>query len=290
VKRAAPFLFLLLVPVIPFARGRVDEARSSLPSRREFLYLRTGEQVRRMFPGLEGLMASVYWLRAVQYYGHQRAFVASPTYDLLGPLIEITNALDPRMELAYRYGAIFLSEAWPIGAGKPEEGIKVLERGISAQPGSWRLRWDLGGLWFFFLKDDQRAAQVFLEASKTPGAPFWLESLAANVLRKGGHRDMAREIWKQQYEHGGEDAIRDNALFHLQQIDALDASDALSALAARFAERTGRPPTSPRALVVTGLAPRIPPDPTGVPFAYDSQTGRFSIARDSKLWRNRYDR
>jgi hypothetical protein len=289
VKRAARLLFLLLVPVVPLAQERIDTTLSSLPSQRDILYLRTGDQVRRMFPGLEGLMSSVYWLRAVQYYGHQRAFVASPTYDLLGPLIEITNALDPRMELAYRYGAIFLSEAWPIGAGKPDEGIDVLERGVEALPGNWRLRWDLGGLWFFFKRDHQQAARVFLDAAKLPGAPFWLESLAANVLGKGGHRDIAREIWKQQYEHGGVAAIRDNALFHLQQIDALDESDVLSALAVRFAEREGRPPTSPRELVDAGLAARIRADPSGVAFAYDPDTGRFSIARGSKFWRSRYD-
>lgn len=289
-RRAARFVFLLLVPIVPLARGRADAARSDLLSQHETLYLRTGAQVRRMVPGLEGLMASVYWLRAVQYYGHQRAFVKSPTYELLGPLIEITNTLDPRMELAYRYGAIFLSEAWPIGAGKPEEGVKVLERGIKALPDRWRLRWDLGCLWFFFLKDDQRAAQAFLEGAKVKGAPFWLESLAAHILQKGGRRELSRQIWREQYEHAGVGAIRDNAWFHLQQLDALDTSDGLSALARRFAERAGRPPASPAELVAAGLALRIPPDPTGVPFDYDSQAGRFSIARDSKLWRSAYDR
>jgi hypothetical protein len=241
-----------------------------------------------MFPGLEGLMASVYWLRAVQYYGHQRAFTTSPDYALLGPLIEITNALDPRLELAYRYGAIFESEAWPLGAGRPEEGIKILERGIEALPDSWRLRWDLGGIWFFFMKDDRKAAQVFLDAAKLPGAPFWLQSLAASVLIQGGHRDISRRIWKEQYEHS-QGAIRDNAFFHLQQIDALDEVETLSTLASAFAKRAGRLPASPRELVDAGLVARIPRDPSGVAFAYDPNTGRFNIARASKFWRSRYE-
>jgi hypothetical protein len=288
VRGAARWLFLLLVPIVPFAQEHIEAIRGGLPSREGELYLRSGAEVRRMFPGLEGLMASIYWLRAVQYYGHERAFAASPSYDLLVPLIEITNALDPRMELAYRYGAIFESEVWPQGAGKPEEGIKILERGIAALPSSWRLRWDLGSTWFFFLKDDRKAAEVFLDAAKVPGAPFWLKSLAASVLAKGGHREISREIWREQYEHS-EGAIRENALYHLQQLEALDQRDALSATAGRFAERFGRPPASPRELVASGFVSRIPTDSSGVPFVYDPNTGRFNIARESKFWRSQYE-
>ena len=288
-RRVRWHAFLLLMPLVPVFQVRIDRVMGHLPSQAERLYLRTGGQVRRAFPGLEGLMASVYWLRTVQYYGHQRAFATEKRYDLLAPLIDITTALDPRMELAYRYGAIFLSEAWPNGAGRPEEGVAILERGTRALPGSWRLRWDLGSLWFFFLKDHKKAADVLLGAATIPGAPFWLESLAATILGKGGHREISREIWKRQYDNANGDHIRANALYHIQQLDALDACDSLSALAARFAERNGRLPSSPEELVAAGFASRIPLDPSGVPLSYDAAVGRFSIARASKFWRSRYD-
>ena len=288
-KWLRPAAWAGLALLVPFAQGRVEATRVPVAAQHQRLYLRTGSQVRRMFPGFEGLMASVYWLRAVQYFGHQRAFSADKNFDLLAPLIEITNALDPRMELAYRYGAIFLSEEWPNGAGRADLGIEVLEHGIQAIPDSWRLRWDLGNVWFFHLRDDKRASEVFLEASKIPGAPFWLHSLAATVLQKGGHREVARKLWSQQYENVPEGEIRDNALFHIQQIDALDMSDALSTVAAHFRETTGRNPESPRDLVVGGLLARVPKDPSGVEFDYDGSTGRFSIARRSKFWRRKYD-
>ena len=288
-NRAIPFLFLAVGSVVPAAVDALDRELDALGARSEVLYLRTGEEVRRLCPGFEGVMGGIYWLRAVQYYGSQRAFSEEKRYDNLGPLIEITNALDPRLELAYRYGALFLAEPWPAGPGKPDEGVRVLERGIRNLPGSWRLRWDLGGLYYFFLKDSRRAADVLIEGSKVPGAPFWLESLAASMLGKGGHRDVAREIWKRQYEHAAEDAIRDNALHHIQLLDALDAVDALNEASRRFAERSGRPPRAPSDLVEAGLVGRVPVDPSGLPFAYDAETGRFSIARGSKFWRPRYD-
>ena len=41
-------------------------------------------------------MGGIYWLRAVQYYGSQRAFATDKRFENLAPLIEITNALDPQ--------------------------------------------------------------------------------------------------------------------------------------------------------------------------------------------------
>jgi tetratricopeptide (TPR) repeat protein len=290
VNRILPYVFLAFLPVVPLVQGRLDRDFGLMNERSNVLYLRTGEQVRNLCPGFEGLMGGIYWLRAVQYYGSQRAFATDKRFENLAPLIEITNALDPRLELAYRYGALFLAEAWPAGPGKPEEGVRVLERGIRNLPDSWRLRWDLGSLYYFFLQDHERAADVLLKAAEIKGAPFWLKNLAATILGKGGDRATAREIWKAQYEQAGVDAIRDNALLHIQLLDALDMVDGLNDSCRRFAERTGRPPRSPSELVAGGMIARIPTDPSGVPFEYDPHDGRFSIANGSKFWRPRYDK
>jgi hypothetical protein len=281
------FAFLLLIPVIPVCQSRLDRSPDAAGAERQRLYLRTGDEVRRLFPGFEGLMADIYWLRTVQYYGGQRAFAKEKTYELLRPLIDITTSLDPRLELAYSYGAIFLSEAAPFGAGKPLEGVEVLERGVRALPRSWRLRWDLGSLWYFFLGDERRAAQVFLEASKTEGAPYWLYSLAGSILVQQD-RVVAREIWRRQYENA-EGAIKENAAYHLQVLDALDTRDALSALVQKFAQEHGRPPQSLRELVTAGLTTSIPRDPTGIEFSYDPETARVQISRKSRLWRSKYE-
>jgi hypothetical protein len=281
------YLFLALAPAIPLCQLRVDRALGEFRSQEEILYLDSGERVRRLFPGFEGIMADIYWLRTVQYYGGQRTFASGKHYALLRPLIDITTTLDPRFELAYRYGAVFLSEQPPAGAGRPMEGIEVLERGVKALPHSWRLRWDLGSIWYFFVHDRKRAADIFIEASRVPGGPFWLESLAAKVLI-GSDRAVSREIWKRQLENGWGN-MKDNALYHLQLLDALDTRDALTAMAKRFAEKEGRLPRTLQDLVSAGLAIRIPTDPVGVPFEYDPQTGKARISRRSRLWRLTYE-
>lgn len=281
------FLFLLLVPLIPLLQIRFEAALGGRALREGRIYLRTASEVRRLAPGFEDLMADLYWLRTVQYFGAQRAFAPDPHYELLRPLIDITTGLDPRFDLAYRYGAVFLSENRPLGAGKPAEGIEVLEAGVRHIPHSWRLRWDLGSFWFVFMKDSKQAAEVLVEASKLPGAPFWLESLAGRFLM-GDDRNAARAIWRRQYETG-EGVMRENAAYHLQVIDAQDTRDSLKALVDRFREARGRHPRELSELVAAGLAREIPRDPSGAVFAYDPEAGRVSIARESRLWRSKYE-
>ena len=128
-----------------------------------------------LFPGFEGLAADVYWLRTVQYFGGQKAFTQGRDFALLRPLIEITTTLDPRLEIAYRYGAMFLSESPPGGAGRPKEGIEVLEKGARNLPGSWRLRQHLGFFHFLYLKDAHTAAAVLEEAAELPGCRLLAE-------------------------------------------------------------------------------------------------------------------
>ena len=56
---------------------------------------------------------------------------ADADYALLYPLLDITTTLDPLFNIAYRFGAIFLAEAYPAGAGRPDLAIALLEKGIA---------------------------------------------------------------------------------------------------------------------------------------------------------------
>lgn len=275
---------LLLVPCVPIVQWRIDGRRGEFRVQHEALYLWSGEQVRRLVPGLESLAADVYWLRTVQYFGGQRAFAAGKRYELLQPLIEITVTLDPRMEIAYRYGAIFLAEPPPVGAGRPREAIALLERGAKAVPNNWGIRQDLGFYHFIFLKQAYEASRILLEASELPGAPNWLQNLAAAVLAKAGDRKTARNMWERIYEQS-EGQMKSNALVHLTVLDALDEADRLTALVAEFARRAGRPPESLDELLRARLLERPALDAAGVPFAYDRETGKVAVSQRSELWR-----
>lgn len=281
-------LLPMLVLGLTFAQKRIDAETSGLSHEARLLFADSPERLRRLVPGFELLLADIYWLRTVQYYGSQRAFHPDPRYENLRPLIELTTSLDPKLELAYRYGAVFLSEGRPIGAEQPQQGIEVLEKGVRALPDAWRLRWDLGAHYFFFMKDSNRAAQVLHEARKAPGAPYWLESLAARFL-EGDDRASAREIWRRHYETG-EGGMKENALYNLKLLDTLDLKDAYNAAIERFRQASGRAPESIGELARKGyVKDPAPRDATGSAFVYDAAAGRVKVARSSRMWRSKYE-
>jgi hypothetical protein len=278
-------LFLALLPAIPLAQGRIDSLAGGFRAQEEVLYLWSGRQVRRLVPGFEALAADIYWLRTVQYFGGQRLFDREKRFDLLYPLIDITTTLDPRLEIAYRYGAIFLSEPPPVGAGRPHEGIAVLERGTKALPAAWRLSQDLAFFHFLYLHDAHRAAEILDQASHIPGAPFWFRTLAADLLAKGGDREMSRRMWKQMYDQAEGGVIKSNALVRLQILDALDQADRLTAIVQEFDRRWGRRPRSLGELTALGIEPASLVDPAGIAFDYDPEKGLVIVSQRSPLWR-----
>lgn len=275
---------LLLAPLVPYLQGRVDAQLGAYRPQEEALYLWSGQHVRRLFPGFEGLAADVYWLRTVQYYGGQRLFSHDRKFELLLPLIEITTTLDPRLVIAYKYGATFLCERPPEGAGRCDQGIKVLEKGVAVMPYDWRLRQDLGFFHFIFLNDPDTAARVLMEAAELPGAAYWLRNLAAMVLAKGGKREGARAVWRQIYEQS-EGHLKENALQHIQVLDAYDAADIVESLVKEFERRSGRRPEALDELQAAGLIRRPAVDPSGAAFLYDRQSGTVRVSPQSKLWR-----
>ena len=276
---------LLVAPLVPWSQAQIDRRVGRYRAQEEVLYLWSGEHVKRMLPGFEGLAADVYWLRTVQYFGGERLFAQDKRFELLRPLVDITTTLDPRLEIAYRYGAIFLSEPPPGGAGRPSEGVLVLEKGVAALPNSWRLRQDLGFFHYLFLHDAAAASRILLEAAQVPGAAFWLRTLAADLLAKGGDRASSRRMWRQMFEQAEEGIIRENARVRLLILDSLDVRDAVAAAVVEYERRHGRRPARLEELRSAGLWRGPLTDAAQHRFGYDVTTGRVFIPQASPMWR-----
>ena len=99
------------------------------------MWLQAGPAMERAALGYDALVADIYWIRAVVYFGRQRLSDAKDkNYDLLYPLLDLVTTLDPRFNVAYRFGAFFLSENAPDGPDRPDLAIELLKRGIEARP------------------------------------------------------------------------------------------------------------------------------------------------------------
>jgi tetratricopeptide (TPR) repeat protein len=229
------------------------------------------------------LMADLYWTRFVQYYGNKHASHQG-NIDLLWPLLDVTTTLDPNLIVAYRFGAMFLSEPAPSGAGKPEQGIELLERGIRANPQFWRFYEDLGFIYYFELKDYRKAAEAFLEGSKKPGAMIWMKAFAARISEKGETLETSVMLWSEIYNSASDPSIKKNAKIHLQLLRARADCEQLNKLAAEYKQRTGRFPDNVRDLVNVGLLPGLVADPVGVVYWFDLE-GNAQINPASPLFK-----
>lgn len=248
------------------------------------LWFQSGNLLTHASLGFRNLVADVYWIRAVVYYGGQRL---SPTagrdFSLLDPLLTFVTTLDPRFRVAYRFGAIFLTEAYPDGPGEPDRAIALLHRGIAANPTAWEYPYDIGFVHYWWLEDYKVAAQWFEKAGGLPGAPLWLAPLAATTLATGGDRQSSRQLWRQL---GNSDIewLRRNAQHRLRQLDAMDVVDELNRIVQRFARREGRPPRDWSELIAGERLRGMPLDATGAPYALDPATGRIDVSKESALW------
>jgi hypothetical protein len=250
----------------------------------QILYVRSGTALKRMTLSFDALAADVYWIRAIQHYGGDRLAgpQASTKYQLLYPLLDLTTTLDPYFNIAYRFGAIFLSEAYPGGPGRPDQSVALLRKAIVAMPTKWQYYHDIGFVYYWRFRDYNNAALWFQRAAQKPNAPIWLKPLAAAMLAHSDDRAAARFLWLQ-IAQSEEAWLRRNAEHALLQLQAMDQMDQLNAVITRFPAAAGER-FSWEQLIRRRVLARVPFDPTGTPYEIDPATGRVSVSTESPLF------
>ena len=248
------------------------------------LWVRSGTAAAKLSLGYKNLLADIYWMRAVVYYGAKRRGGGErPNYDQLFPLLDLVTSLDPHFHVAYRFGAVFLSEAYPNGPGRPDLALELLQRGIARDAGRWTYYHDAGFICYWSLNDLPRAAEWFAQGGDRPGAPEWLKPLAAVTLAEGGSRDSSRRLFNE-LRNSDIPYIRTNAERRLQQLDVMDRVDALTPALKRFTERVGRLPLDIEEFAREERLPGLPTDSTGTPLIIDAAAGRIDVSTESPLW------
>ena len=281
VATAILLLFSLAVS-LQLVKGR---RYASFVPERQVLYVPSPGVLDRLALSFDAVLADFYWIRVLQHYGGTRRATEGPKeYELLYPLLDITTTLDPRFNIAYRFGAIFLTEPYPDGPGRPDLAVALLQKGVQERPEKWEYLMDIGFVYYWWLHDYAEAARWFERASDVPGSSWWLRSLAANTFTLGGNREASRVLWTQIHETADDEWRRNESLRRLRQLDALDEIDALMFETERFEADTGRWPDSWRDLVQTGRLDRQPADPFDHPYVLDPGTRSVGVSPQSPLW------
>jgi tetratricopeptide (TPR) repeat protein len=264
VTMVASACLILSLAASAFVLHRTDRLRPQA-TLDEVLFLSSPKVIKRASLGYDGLLACIYWTRAVQYFGSRHhSFAAS--YNLLAPLLEITTHLDPHLLVAYEFGTSFLAPQPPHGAGQPERAIELMEYGIQNNPDNWRLYYDLGFVYYMELRDYKKAAETFERGSHVTNAHPFLKVMAAQMAQHAGEYETARMLWSATYQTTQDKQIRDNAVEHLRALRVDEDVQHLQEAVTRFGERTGRLPLSMAELVAAEGLAGTPVDPDGHPY------------------------
>jgi tetratricopeptide (TPR) repeat protein len=254
----------------------------------ETLYL-NGTTARRLSLGFNGLAADWYWMRSLQYVG-KKIIAARERMEmddlsqldlkLLPPMLDITTTLDPQFLEPYEYAAVILPSI------DRQEAIRLVSKGIAANPEAWRLYHHLGYI-HWQQGDYKTASQIYQKGSTIPDAPPWMEAMSARMEAEGGSRTVAREIYTRMYEQSKDEKVRDMARRRLMQVASLEERDALRKVLATYKEELGRCPGSWREIegALKVLRWRLdssgaPLDPSGWPYILDQD--RCEIFLDLK--------
>ena len=250
----------------------------------DLLYFTSPGAVKSLALGYDALLADFYWMRTIQYYGRrEEAEKRLVRYKNLPALLDITTTLDPNLMDAYRAGAIFLAEPEPVGAGQPLEALKLLDKGMRAHPQDWILPYDKGFIHYTFLQDYAAAGKTWLAASELSSAPYWLTGLATMAISKGGSIEIALALWQRQYQESPRRDVRENARNHLLSFQVARDIWTLELLLEKFKAASGVFPRSLQELP-RGKANRYSTvDPSGIPYAYDRETGKVGLDPASKI-------
>ena len=243
---------------------RLDQVRSNA-TLEEVLYISSPKALKKLSLGYDGLLADIYWTRAVQYFGSKH-HEGAQRYDLLAPLLEITTTLDPHLLVAYEYGANFLAPDPPNGGGMPERAVQLEEFGIRNNPNEWRLYYNDGFIHYMEMKDYAGAAEAFARGAKVPNAHPFLALMAAKMAEHAGDLQMARLMWSTTYEGTKDSSVRANAAAHLRALQVDEDVSNLEAAAGRYRQMTSRWPASFSDLEAAGLIRGRPTDPLGHPY------------------------
>ncbi len=239
-------LFIGLAAVVGLSRW-IDSHKPPIDVavQEEQLYL-TGTTVRRLSLGFNGLAADWYWMRSLQYVGGKflnsqqriRLDDMSPlNLKLLAPLLDTATTLDPQFLEPYEYAAVVLP------AVNVQDAIRIIKKGVAANPSAWRLYQHLGYV-YWQQHDYEKSAQVYAAGGKIPGAPRWMAEMGARMLAERGSLNAARQMYQHLLDESKDDQVKQMLQRRLLQVDSFEQRDFIRRVLGEYSTRTGRCPAS----------------------------------------------
>lgn len=274
---AAGALGALLLAVV--LQGRIEARAAGRDAPSPLMYLPSGTYLDVVSLGFDEILADAIYLWSIQYYGD---YDIKDRYDYLDHIYgRVITDLDPRYLDPYLTGALIMDAE----AGRPEAALRLLDKGIAANPGKWILSFEAGFICYHELRDYPRAAGYFEKALQAPDVHPLVRRLYAEMYARAGDKRTSLREWAEIHDTARDEYVRTVAWSHVHDLKVeVDLEDLEQAIGT-FRARQGAAPLRLEQLVHAGLLAALPLDPERRPYRYEPAAGRVSYAGSLVLQR-----
>ena len=260
------------------------------------------QQLSLLGADFRGLIADWYWIKSLQYLGdkvvrHQETTATTIDVNdlrplnprLVYPMLDTAATLDPQFMSIYSYGAAVLP------AIDNDQAIRLLDKGIAANPDDWRLYHNLGYI-YWRAGNYSKAAEIYGAGATKKDAPVWMRQMSANMCAQGGSRDFARQTYRQMFETAQDEQTKTFAELRYAQIESLDQRDRIRGVLQTFQQKNNRCIKNWRevfpqlaAFKTDGKTPLdfdrndAPVDPTGIAYLIAGENGECDVELDLRF-------
>ena len=219
----------------------------------------------------KGIVSDFLFLKTTTFFGDKfikQESVSEKQADYAYESIKIITDLDPWFWDAYLFADMLLT--WDFG--QIDQANDLLLKARSNRTWDFKPGYYLGFNHFYFLKDNKKGSRFLMEASKIPGAPSYLASLAARLSMYDNQYTPAivflNEILKTTQNQGLKKQYE-------KRLKTLVIMDKLEKNVHAYQAALGSFPETLQNLVDKGFIESIPDDPYG---------GQFILLKNKRVY------
>lgn len=250
----------------------LDRDRTAGARAEQLAYLPKGEYLKLAVLGYRQVVADLIWLQAVQHIGAKRDTQLGYTWTYHA--VDVLTDLDPTFVPPYQATGLFLG----VLAGRHEDGVAILKKGIEHNPASWHLPFLAGYISYYERCDPAAGGDFFRIAARVPGAPAYLPQLAARMTVESGDSSAALEFLERFSRSVADERVREALSRRMKEVVQEQDLRLLEDSITRYRARHGQAPAKLDDLLLRGLLSRLPVDPLGGQYELNGLTGAVSAS------------
>ena len=276
---------ILLLACVGWLQGELDRRQDRTVVQIEGLaQLPKGEYLKPALLGYHHLGADILWLRLIQVIGNKRN--SADEYEWMYHALDVITTLDPQYAYAYYAGGVTLGDL----ANRPDLSIRLLEKGVNANPEVWNIPFLLGYNYYFLLGDPAKGAEYIMRAARLPDGPAYLPGLATRMAAEAGSPDTALAFLEARLLETQDPQTQESLANRMKEVIIERDLRLLESAVETYRTQYHTLPATITDLVVAGALPMLPQEPFGGDYRLDPKIGSVSSSTHPERLRTFFKR